>query len=45
MAPVLDAHRFALDHFVRLEIFERERSAAGAHMLDDSLREIARIEN
>ena len=45
MAPVLDAHRLTLDDFIRSEILQRERSATAAHMLDDSLREIARIEN
>ena len=49
MAAVLDAHRFALDHFVRLEIVQRERSTAFVHVLDDALardrpyRELTRL--
>jgi hypothetical protein len=45
VSPILDAHRFTLDDFVRREVFKCERSVAGADMLDDSLREITRIEN
>ena len=37
VAPVLDAHRLALDDPVLGQVFQRERSAAALHVLDDSL--------